>query len=147
MAKTNVPRYYGLRIYLSTTLLFFFLIIPFLMFLAVQNAPRFAENQRSNLAETSEADSLNKGEEVLMLMDSLAGTFEPGDIVAPESIDSIVNQAVRLGEQIGDSVTASGTGSPIQVTVEEEVQGLGVVSSRTAPKKRAFRKIRFVPRQ
>jgi len=132
-----------LRIYLSTALLFFFLIIPFLMFLAVQNAPRFVENQRSNQAEAPESDSLKKGEEVLMLMDSLAGTFETGRDVAPETIDSIVNQAVRLGEQIGDSVAAAGTGSPIQVTVEEEGEHRNMFNEH-GPFSRYFRLLFFL---
>jgi serine phosphatase RsbU (regulator of sigma subunit) len=120
MATNKAPRFYGLRIYLSTTLLFFFLIIPFLMFLAVQNAPRFVENQRSTQADTSSVDSLNMQQEVLLLVDSLTGAIDSGGNVAPENIDSLIEQAVRMGEQFPDTISRVRPGSPIQVTVEDE---------------------------
>jgi serine phosphatase RsbU (regulator of sigma subunit) len=120
MAANKVPRFYGLRIYLSTTLLFFFLIIPFLMFLAVQNAPRFAENQRSNREGGTVTDSIENHEDVLLLVDSLTGALDSAGMVPPESIDSLMEQAIRVSEQFADTVSAGRIGSPIQVSVEDE---------------------------
>jgi serine phosphatase RsbU (regulator of sigma subunit) len=104
MEHKPVPRYYGLRIYLVSTILYFFLVIPFLMFLAFQNIPAFAE--KSGLA----------GNEVKGRADSLAVAYSRAEI------DSMVQEAMTRGET--DSIlreTAgdgeSGTGNRPHVIV------------------------------
>jgi serine phosphatase RsbU (regulator of sigma subunit) len=97
MVKNSFPRFYGLRIYLSTTLLYFFLIIPFLMFLAVQNIPRFVEKQQILRGETIAADSVKKAGEIIFPVD----TTEKGRIGSPlqVSVEDHGEKHIILGEK------------------------------------------------
>lgn len=160
MAQQSIPRYYGLRIYLSTTLLHLFLIIPFMMFLAVQNVPQLMDSRGSVKGGTAgAADSLNMGtdstgsvhaidqEEApggMVYADSLARNLSLGadsilsdlpasqwkdsliallqseENLTKEEVDSIVGQAIRMGEQFGDSMVVMRRGSPVQVSVNDD---------------------------
>ena len=160
MAQQNIPTYYGLRIYLSTTLLHLFLIIPFMMFLAVQNVPQLMDNRGSGKGSTTgAADSLNMvtdtagsvhapgiaGDSTGMVSvenlardlslgadsilaglppslwkDSLSALLQSGENLSKYQIDSIIGQAIRMGEQFGDSLVVTRRGSPVQVTMSDE---------------------------
>ena len=59
MKKRKVPRFYGLRIYLSSTILYNFLVVPFLFFVVIQNIPQLLEGRNfSNKLIPSQVDSL-----------------------------------------------------------------------------------------
>jgi len=49
MAQKIIPKYYGLRLYLASTFLYFFLVIPFLFFIAFQSIPQFAAHKNISL--------------------------------------------------------------------------------------------------
>ncbi|MCK5135991.1 MAG: SpoIIE family protein phosphatase [Bacteroidales bacterium] len=103
MEQKSVPNYYGLRLYLASTFLYFFLVIPFLFFIAFQSIPQLAANKnisRNNIPSLDE-----------------------------EYVDSIVNKAITLDEEYVDSIAdgklkagvqISGTGPDDQVEVFEE---------------------------
>ncbi|MGW8313993.1 MAG: SpoIIE family protein phosphatase [Bacteroidales bacterium] len=114
MTQKTIPRYYGLRIYLSTTMLHLFLIIPFMMFLAVQNVPQLMDNTEFGGRKAhSTADSIQA--DLPVNADSILSALP-----APVLKDSIVRQAVQAGEQFADSVVDTKRGSPIQVSVNED---------------------------
>lgn len=43
MAKSIIPRFYGLRVYLTSTLIYYLLILPFLLLVFVKNAHKFED--------------------------------------------------------------------------------------------------------
>ena len=45
MEQKRIPRYYGARIYVTSTLLYFFLALPFIGFIIFQNVPAFMANR------------------------------------------------------------------------------------------------------
>lgn len=120
MALPQIPRFYGLRIYLSTTLLYFFLIIPFLIFLAVQNVPRFVEFSRDEGENSGMADSLSTVGEIQQWSDSLGIQVDSTGVYLPASMDSLIASAAATGEEFEDSILAGISGSPLKVSVEEE---------------------------
>ena len=81
MEQISVPKYYGLRIYLFSTILYFFLAIPFLSFIALQNIPKFAEGKNFS------------SKDVQGLVDSLDVETDISKVLTEVKIDSIVNSA------------------------------------------------------
>jgi len=81
MELKPVPGYFGLRIYLFSTILYFFLVIPFLIFIAFQSIPEIAE--RSNWAGGADA-----------LADSLGMAVDSGMVYSQAVTDSIIQEAV-----------------------------------------------------
>ena len=106
MTTTKTPKYYGLRIYLSSSILYFFLVIPFLAFLAFQSIPKFMKEKPIPIQETKAlADSLG------ISLDSIPD-FEDLDI------DSLMNRASALGEKLADSLVARKM-TPVVLSVED----------------------------
>ena len=139
MNQSSVPRYHGLRIYLSTTLLYLFLIIPFMFFLAIQNIPQLMESQQLRGGPDNAAtDSLGTGIDSLgMGIDSVGrgahsmkGLLRTGERLSQEQIDSIVEHAIAMGEEFADSLVLMRPGSPVQVSVEEEGNRNATVGSQ-----------------
>ena len=82
MEKT-IPKFYGLRIYMSSILLYFFLVFPFVGFIIFQNIPAFLEKQNLNTGEiVASADS------VITSLDSIREFSE-------EQIDTLVSMAIE----------------------------------------------------
>lgn len=91
--QNHIPKYFGLRTYLSSYLLYFFLVFPFMIFLGVKNIPQIAENKGFNLDEGREvADSL------ISMADSLQNVVDTEGVITGEAIDSLVERAVALGQ-------------------------------------------------
>jgi len=91
MVQKSIPKYFGLRVYLSSSILYFFLVIPFLAFLAIQSIPKFMAEKAPPVKETKamidslgiDLDSLGNIYE--MDIDSLAtGKLGPKVVVAGE---------------------------------------------------------------
>ena len=82
MEKKIVPGFYGLRIYLSSIILYFFLVFPFIGFIIFQNVPKFIESRGG-------AEQLAAG------MDSLDAAFDTIPAFAEGDVDSIVSMAMR----------------------------------------------------
>jgi len=83
MKKKYIPKFYGLRIYLSSILLYFFLVLPFIGFIIFQSVPDFIEKRTGGTQElVATADSL------METFDTIPG-FSEGDV------DSLVNMAIQ----------------------------------------------------
>ena len=99
MAQQRPPKYYGFRIYLSSSILYFFLVIPFLIYLGLQNIPERAKSKGLfNNSKITINDSL------AVYPDSLIPYTDSLTLFSPGSIDSLMNQAITLGEEYADSV-------------------------------------------
>lgn len=92
MEKKSVPKFYGLRVYLSSVLLYFFLVIPFIGFIVFQYLPTFIENNRGSVELAVKlSDSLETS------LDTLSGFDE-------QKFDSLVGQGIELAEELTDSL-------------------------------------------
>lgn len=91
MEKKSIPGYYGLRIYLSSTILYFMLVIPFLIFLGIQSIPQFAKNK-----DFFNNDSSGPVDSLAMALDSIENISE-------ENLDSIIDRTTALGLQYADT--------------------------------------------
>jgi serine phosphatase RsbU (regulator of sigma subunit) len=115
MAKPRVPKYYGLRIYLSSSILFFFLVIPFLSIMVFQSVPKIVASKEGGLLNRTEAADSLKGslEEDLIiasgdsliqeLIDSLEISTAQWQDFDQEKTDSIVKATIALGRTFADS--------------------------------------------
>ena len=92
MVQKKIPSYYGFRVYLTSNLLYSFLIIPFLLFLGAKSIPELAKNKGWLDGNGS------------FLVDSLATQVDSIDFTDSETIDSLVNQAIVMGEEFVDSI-------------------------------------------
>jgi len=109
MAKAGVPKYFGLRIYLSSSILLFFLIFPFFVIIGFQSVPKFmAAKERSNPDSAAMIDSLG------MALDSI----QPDAAGLVDSLD-IVGEAIALGESFADSIDDRNMHIGIQISEEE----------------------------
>ncbi|MCK5067040.1 MAG: SpoIIE family protein phosphatase [Bacteroidales bacterium] len=98
MEKKSIPKFYGLRVYISSVMLYFFLVIPFIGFIIFQNVPKFIENNQDSFDQaTSIRDSVQSA------LDSIPGFSQ-------EEIDSLVSQAILMAESTTDTV-AKGSGN------------------------------------
>jgi serine phosphatase RsbU (regulator of sigma subunit) len=118
----GIPKFYGLRIYLTSTFLFFMLVIPFLLFLGYRSIPEI--NEKRNLFGS---DTTGVSDSLMLAIDSLSNMQEA-------DIDSIVNKAILLGESYAqseaetrsleeadsESDTLSSGGPRVQVSVNKE---------------------------
>ncbi len=109
-SSKNVPKFYGLRVYFSSTILYFMLVIPFLLFLGYQAIPEIAA--KGNIFGS---DSSAMADSLAIAIDSLANLEDP-------DLDSIINKAVAIGEGYAEADTASleDSGIKIEVTRDEE---------------------------
>lgn len=82
MEKKFIPSFYGLRIYLSSILLYFFLVFPFIGFIIFQNVPRFIESRGGT-------------EQLASTVDSLSAALDTIPALTEENVDSIVNMTIR----------------------------------------------------
>ncbi|MCD4710315.1 MAG: hypothetical protein K8R52_05670, partial [Bacteroidales bacterium] len=93
MEQKATPKYYGLRIYISSVLLYFFLAIPFLGFIAYQNVPAFIKRNPS--LQISQA---------MAIRDSIKTTLDTTLVISDEEIDSLVNMAIQMSGKFSDSI-------------------------------------------
>ena len=84
MEKKIIPKFYGLRIYLSSILLYFFLVLPFIGFIIFQNVPTFIENRAGGT------------EQVAATVDSLRTAFDSIATLSESEIDSMMNLAFQV---------------------------------------------------
>jgi serine phosphatase RsbU (regulator of sigma subunit) len=113
MEKKSIPKFFGLRIYLSSILLYFFLVFPFIGFIIFQNVPKFIESRVGR-------------EQLTSAMDSLDAAFDTIPAFAEGDVDSMVNMAMRgdLEALISDSALAE-QGEDILIGPQpEEREGL-----------------------
>ncbi len=83
MEQKSIPKFYGLRIYMSSIMLYFFLVLPFIGFIVFQNVPTFIENHAGGT------------EQVAATVDSLRTTFDSIAELSEQEIDSLVNLTIQ----------------------------------------------------
>ena len=84
MEKKSIPKYYGLRIYLSSVMLYFFLVIPFIGFIIFQNVPQFIERNQQTV------------DQVKLIRDSIQSSLDSLPGYSQQEIDSLVSQAMQM---------------------------------------------------
>lgn len=82
MELKSIPKFYGLRIYLSSMLLYFFLVLPFIGFIMFQYIPTVIENRGGT-------------DRIAATADSLRVAFDSMPDISQEEIDSLVNMAIQ----------------------------------------------------
>jgi len=82
MEKKSIPKFYGLRVYVSSVMLYFFLVIPFIGFIVFQYVPTLIENNRGTV------------DQAIAIRDSMQAALDTLEF-SPEMIDSLANQAIR----------------------------------------------------
>lgn len=113
-APKKVPRFFGLRIYLSSTILYYWLVMPFLLILTIKYAPDLRERGRFGTSATEESAT-------------------PEDLVGPEGIIDY-NQLAEPDEFYVDSVQEPGETIPaIILDIDEQGVDLQVETREDSP--------------
>ena len=86
MSSKRIPKFYGLRVYMSSVILYFFLVIPFIGFIIFQNVPRFIENNRGAFNQAGQ------------IRDSIMSTLDSVPDITEAEIDSMVAMAIRMAD-------------------------------------------------
>ena len=123
MEKPKIPSYYSFRLYVTSDLLSFFLMIPFLIFLGAQNIPEIARNKGFLVNDSTHVESLK------ILADTLE--FSEG-----EMIDSLLNVAIDLGEEFVDSLAQDAKDLEISLLGPSSIES----KEGETPRVRAFAK-------
>jgi serine phosphatase RsbU (regulator of sigma subunit) len=85
MEPKSIPRFYGLRIYMSSIMLYFFLVFPFIAFIIFQNVPTLMEK------------NIGKPAQIAAAADSVRSVLDSLDELSEEELDSMVNLAIQGG--------------------------------------------------
>jgi serine phosphatase RsbU (regulator of sigma subunit) len=83
MEHKSIPKFYGLRIYLSSIMLYFFLVLPFIGFIIFQYVPTFIENRAGGT------------EAIAATADSLIDAFDSIPEFSEEELDNLINKAIK----------------------------------------------------
>ena len=84
MEKKSIPKFYGLRVYLSSMMLYFFLVIPFIGFIMFQYIPKVIENNMGTV------------DQVKVIRDSIQSSLDTLPDFSQQDIDSLVNQTIQM---------------------------------------------------
>lgn len=105
MTKKKIPRYYTLRIYLVSSLLYLLLVLPFAGYIILQNLPSLIDKKQ----------------------DLLSGYENSSDTVANPSVDSTI---VKVPREIDSDVYFKSEAGGITVTVKPPTEKPGENSNR-----------------
>jgi serine phosphatase RsbU (regulator of sigma subunit) len=95
MAGKQPPKYYGFRIYISSSILYFFLVFPFMLYLGVSSIPEQAKSRGWF------------DHEAAARIDSVATAIDSADTFAPGQIDSLEERAINSAAIISDTISDS----------------------------------------
>jgi serine phosphatase RsbU (regulator of sigma subunit) len=84
MEIKSIPRFYGLRVYLTSVMLYFFLVIPFIGFIVFQYIPKFIENNMGTI------------DQAMVIRDSIQSSLDSLPGYSQQEIDSLVSQAMQM---------------------------------------------------
>ncbi len=107
MATKSIPKFYGLRVYLTSIMLYFFLVLPFIGFIIFQNVPAFIENRTGGTEEiAATADSLLNAFDSIKVFteDELE---EMVDLAIQGDVDELVDKAIISVEAVVDTLSQS----------------------------------------
>ena len=101
-SNTHIPRFFGLRIYISSTILYYWLVLPFLIILSIKYAPDFRRLSKSN---HNFPTSINNGQREIN-----SGVI---NISLDPVNDSLQNQADSSTIQGNDSISQENPGTAV----------------------------------
>lgn len=104
MENKKIPSYYGFRVYLTSNLLYSFLVIPFLLFLGAKSIPEIARNKGY-----LDGNNATRVDSLVSIADSLKILSDTEEISEAEIFDSLINVAIDLGEEYADSLAEEKT--------------------------------------
>ena len=111
MENKSVPKFYGLRVYISSVMLYFFLVIPFIGFIVFQNVPKFIANNQGTV------------DQVKVIRDSIQSSLDTLPEFSQEDIDSLINQAIQMAGIQTDTLFKDG--DTILMVTDTTQQGVG----------------------
>lgn len=103
MRKKRKPKFQGLRIYLTSTILYLFLVLPFVSFLALQNLPdRLTESFSPDKREINQADKIVAAEDSVLTYanDTSPGVTVPTTVNINEQVDSTIAQIEEASSRL-----------------------------------------------
>jgi len=130
MKQKSIPEFYGLRIYLSSIILYFFLVLPFIGFIIFQNLPGFIESRGREPGH------------IAATVDSLRSTFDSITQYSEEEIDSLVNLALqgdidslvtgtaKIGTTLNDTLKSGSINDNLIATHPEGQSGLRLFAEK-----------------
>lgn len=118
MERKSIPKFYGLRIYLTSFMLYFFLVFPFIGFIIFQNVPQFVQNRGGVEQIAASVDSVRSSLDTIVELqmeeiDTMMNMAFKGEI------DSLVNRAIELEAKGKDTLS---DGMDVRFTVGEETE-------------------------
>ncbi|MBN2174607.1 MAG: hypothetical protein JW731_10770, partial [Bacteroidales bacterium] len=97
--RNKVPRFFGFRIYLSSIIIYYWLVLPFIFIISIKYSPDFRQRNKSGFIEFNNnstgvlADTINK-----TLSDYLNNkNLEDSLLTELDEIDKVVDSAENLG--------------------------------------------------
>ncbi|MGM0565757.1 MAG: adenylate/guanylate cyclase domain-containing protein [Bacteroidota bacterium] len=69
--RQDVPKFYGLRIYILTTILYFLLVMPFVMIVGLKSLPQILSNQKGFVLESQNDRTGSAADSLLMTEDTV----------------------------------------------------------------------------
>ena len=102
----RIPHFYGFRIYLSSTILYYWLVLPFLLILTIKHAPELREKSgfnfhRTNIEHTDSLkntfDTLNKVIQGITGDSLFLDTLLQNNAEITNSLDSLSNVNIDIG--------------------------------------------------
>jgi len=146
MEKKSIPHFFGLRVYVSSTMLYFFLVIPFIGFIVFQNVPKFIQKNQDKVTQVTE------------IRDSILSTLDTLPEINQVEVDSIISMSIRMAgldpdllEEINDTLLSDYDSLEIASDAEEfvleaendtlESRGPGLVISGPSDEKEADERI------
>ncbi len=129
MDHKSIPRFYGLRIYLSSIMLYFFLVFPFIGFIIFQNIPRFIENRSGVEQIAASVDSARTSlDAVLELKMEEIDTMM--NLAIQGEINSLVAKAIELEESHDDTIPGDSETAILIGPHPKEKDGLRMFSEK-----------------
>jgi serine phosphatase RsbU (regulator of sigma subunit) len=138
MVKKRIPKFYGLRIYLSSIILYFFLVLPFIGFIMFQSIPAFLESRNIDTEEiAANADSL------IADLDSVPEFSEEDiddlmDLAFQGDLDSLVHEGILMDMDESDTAAHPVVADSIALAQDEHVDGFDMFADK-GPFSRYFR--------
>jgi serine phosphatase RsbU (regulator of sigma subunit) len=129
MEQKSIPKFYGLRIYLSSIMLYFFLVFPFIGFIIFQYVPTFIENRGGTEMLAATKDSL------LSNLDTIAEASQQEidslvNLAMQGNLDTLVNRAVQIGEAGAETLIDAVESDTLTGENTEEHSGLKIFAEK-----------------
>ncbi len=129
MDHKSIPRFYGLRIYLSSIMLYFFLVFPFIGFIIFQNIPRFIENRGGVKQIAASVDSAGTSLDTLVEL-KMEEIDTMMNLAIQGEIDSLVAKANELEGSHDDTIPGDSEAAILIGPHPEEKDGLRMFAEK-----------------